>query len=174
MTQSMDPVRVCCETTYMRINQVSCLIIGLFLLVACKEKGPELVPLDLLSEGISLKINAPAGAVVKSSDMLIMKDITVKDSTGYNIQIFESEASALDPKTIVDRLVTEIEGSSFFDSFVEKVDNGFIYKKVIDENYVNYDFRHVKVHGDKQYIIQAGLSTTYTLDQIKLMYNSVQ
>lgn len=144
------------------------------MLISCEEKGPKLVPLDLLSEGLSLKINAPVGVKIVSNDLHIMKDVTVKDSLGYNIQIFESEASSLSAEEVIAKLKEDIKASSFFDSIIKEESDGFIYKKIIDENYINYDFRHVKVRGDKQYLIRAGLTTTYELDQIEIMYNSVK
>jgi len=158
----------------MKLFQLAIFSVLTCFLFSCEEKGPKLVPLDLLSEGLSLKINAPEGAIVNANDLIIMKDVTVRDSAGYNIQIFETEASSLDARTITDKLAEEIEASPFFDSMITREPDGFIYKKVIDENYINYDFRHVKVRGEKQFVIQAGLTTTYTLDQVEIMYNSVK
>lgn len=142
--------------------------------MSCGPTGPKLVPLDLLSEGIPLKINAPKDVEVVASDLGIIKDVTIKNGDGYNIQIIETEANALDAKVIAESIKAEIQSSKFFDSLILEEGDGFIYKKVIDENYVNYDFRHVKVRGDKQYVIQSGLSTQYTEDQIRIMYNSVK
>ena len=158
----------------MRIIQFALFVSLACVLTSCEKESVKLVPLDLLSEGLSLKINAPEGAIVTSNDLIIMKDVTVRDSAGYNLQIFETEASSLSATTITDRLVEEIENSAFYDSMLTREPDGFIYKKVIDENYINYDFRHVKVRGEKQFVIQAGLTTTYTLDQIEVMYNSVK
>ncbi|MFT6806874.1 MAG: hypothetical protein ACJA01_000090 [Saprospiraceae bacterium] len=158
----------------MRLIQFALFVLFAFVLSSCEKESVKLVPLDLLSEGLSLKINAPEGAIVISNDLFIMKDVTVRDSAGYNLQIFETEASSLNASTITDRLVEEIENSAFYDSMITREEDGFIYKKVIDENYINYDFRHVKVRGEKQFVMQAGLTTTYTLDQIEIMYNSVK
>ncbi|MFT4565190.1 MAG: hypothetical protein ACI9FN_000139 [Saprospiraceae bacterium] len=158
----------------MRLIQFALFVLFAFVLSSCEKESVKLVPLDLLSEGLSLKINAPEGAIVISNDLFIMKDVTVRDSAGYNLQIFETEASSLNASTITDRLVEEIENSAFYDSMISREEDGFIYKKVIDENYINYDFRHVKVRGEKQFVMQAGLTTTYTLDQIEIMYNSVK
>jgi len=149
------------------------LLIGIGLL-GCANKTTELEPLDLLSQGLSIKINAPADAEVKVEDLGIAKDVTVQDSvSGYNLQIFESEASSLEAKTITNELKKKIEASTFFSEIISADEVGFIYKKVIDEDYINYDFRHVKVRGDRQYIFQAGLSRQYTLDEVQIMYNSV-
>ena len=142
--------------------------------IGCQQQSVELAPLDLLSYGLPIKVNAPAGAKVKADDLGIAKDVTIQDSvSGYNLQIFESAATSLDSKNITAELKTEAEASSFFDEIIKSDEEGFIYKKVIDENYINYDFRHVKVRGDKQYVFRAGLSRQYTLEEIETMYNSV-
>ncbi len=146
----------------------------MFLMVSCKPEGPTLVPLDLLSEGLPLKINAPVDVEIVASDLGIMKDVTVNNGEGYNIRILETEATALQAKIITDKIKEEIKQSRYFDSIIVEDEDGFIFKKVIDENYVNFDFRHVKVRGDKQYVIQAGLSTQFTEDQIKVIYNSIK
>lgn len=143
-------------------------------LVACKPSGPPLKPLDLLSEGLPLKINAPDDVKVSSSDLGIMKDVTVKNDDGYSIQIFESEAHQLDVDKTISTIKSKIEGSKYFSKIISEEEAGFIFEKKVDENYTNYDFRHIKIRGDKQYVIQAGLSSKHTLDQIKSMYKSVQ
>ncbi len=158
----------------MRIATIYIYLVFALLFTGCEKNTTTLVPLDLLSEGLALKIMAPPDVDVRTTDLGIMKDVTIQDSSGFNIQIFESEASALSAESIISDLTEDIKASAFYDSMIDVDPDGFIYKKVIDQNYVNYDFRHVKVRGDKQYVIQAGLTTTYTLEQIKLMYNAVQ
>ncbi len=140
----------------------------------CKPAAPELQPLDLLSHGLPLKINAPVDVQVSSSDLGIMKDVTVKNELGYSIQIFESATSQLSAAGLVEDLKSEIKDSKFFSQFMLEEERGFIFEKKVDESYINYDFRHVKVRGDKQYVIQVGLSDQYTLAQVEVMYQSVQ
>ncbi len=146
----------------------------LTLSLSCEPKGPELTPLDLLSQGLSLKINAPEGVEIKATDLGLIKDVTVKNDEGYSIQIFESEARVLDATQVVSSLKEEIRNSKYFSKFISEDDHGFIFEKRVDENYINYDFRHIKIRGDKQYIIQTGLSTQFTLDEVEIMYQSVQ
>lgn len=149
----------------------------LFILISipsCTPSGPKLEPLDLLTEGLSLKIQAPPGVVTTSNDLGLMKDVTVMNDSGYSIQIFETDATKLDVSSIVEDLKKDVEASEFFSKIITEDENGFIFEKKIDENYINYDFRHVKVRGDKQVLIQTGLSSKNTLDQVKLMVESVQ
>lgn len=162
-------------TTYDHMRP-TCILLSLFFLVvcSCKNNTSDLQTLDLLSQGLPLKILAPPDVEIVSSDLGIMKDVTVQNDLGFSIQIFESEAKKLDPKDIIDEIKDEINASKYFSKIVKEDADGFIFEKKVDEDYINYDFRHAKVRGDKQYVIQAGLSHQYTLEQVELMYESVQ
>jgi len=144
------------------------------LILSCKEAAPKGERVNLLTEGIPLNILAPTDVVVTSSDLGILKDVTIKNKGDYSIQIFESEASSLDVSPIIDKMKGDIESSQFFSNLVSEKEDGFIFEKKIDEDYVTYDFRRVKVIGAKQYVIQAGMSSQHTLESIEEMYNSVQ
>ena len=149
------------------------LLFATLLFTACKQATP-LVPTDLLSYGLSLKINAPANATVNFNDLGIMKDVTVNDSAGFNIQIFESEAQLLDSKKVIEVLKAETQAKDVFSKFIQEDETGFIFEKKIGEDYINYDFRHIKINGDRQYLFQSAIAQTFTLDQVKLMYKAVQ
>lgn len=141
---------------------------------ACQSKQPSFPTLDLLSDGLPLKILAPEDVVVTTSDLGIMKDVTVRNESGYTLQIFESDAKQLDIKKLVEELKTDVQASEFFSSIVSENENGFIFEKKIGEDYINYDFRSAKILGSKQYVIQAGISSKNSLEQAEIMFNSVQ
>jgi len=143
-------------------------------MTACQQASSKQVPVDLLGHGIPLKIMAPEDVEVSSSDLGIMKDVTIKNDNGYSIQIFESEATTLDVKKVLAKIKADITSSKFFSSISSDKDDGFIFEKKIDEDYITYDFRQVIINGDKQYVIQAGLSMQHTLEQVEQMYTSVQ
>ncbi len=152
-------------------------IIGAWLLMSlfsCKSESDNLEPLDLLSYGLPLKIEAPPGSEVQFDDLGIIKDVTVKGGEHFHIQIFASETSTLDHAQLVGELRETIESGPFFSRIIETDDNGFIYEKKIDEDYINYDFRQVKIRGDTKYVFQAGLSGKYSVDDVKVMYNAVK
>jgi len=156
-----------------RVPHSLLLLFFLMCLGACKPTTSDLAPVDLLTQGIPLKINAPTDVEVASSDLGILKDVTVKNEEGYSIQIFESEASSLDIAKIMGKMKGDIEASKFFSSMIRQEEGGFIFEKKIDENYITYDFRQVKIIGDKQYVIQAGMSGQHSLEQIEEMYDSI-
>ena len=61
----------------MNLFQVAFFVFLSLMLASCEDKDSKLVPLDLLSEGLSLKINAPEGVVVTTNDLILMKIISI-------------------------------------------------------------------------------------------------
>jgi hypothetical protein len=142
--------------------------------LGCDSQKKKFDTLDLMAHGVPLTIDAPEGVEVNVDDLGIFRDITVKNTEGYSIQILESEPKALDVTSITQEIKAEIEGSQFFSKIILEKENGFIYEKKIDESYINYDFRHISIRGDKQYVFQAGLTEQYTQSQVEDMFDSVQ
>lgn len=143
------------------------------LLVACSGSN-QASELDLLKHGMPIKINASQDAVVVSDDLGFMKDITVKDGSDYFIQILSSSAINLDAEKIKADKLAEVKNGPFFSKIIQEDANGFIFEKQIDANNTNYDFRHIRIQGDKEYIFQTGLIGTFSLEAVKKMYLSVQ
>lgn len=144
------------------------------LISACGPGGASYPELDLMSHGLPIKINAPQDAEVAVDDLGIMKDVTVKGTDNYSVQIFSSEAESLDVAKLIAGLKSDIEASAFFSKIISEDESGFIYEKVIDEDFVNYDFRSVKIQGDTKYVFQAGFGGKYTQAEIEKIYNSVK
>lgn len=153
-------------------------ILGVLLIavgsVGCKENAAAKYPkLDLLKYGLPISIAAPAEAEVEKSDYGVMSDVTVKSGDDYYVQIFSSDATTMDAAKIKGDLLTETKAGLYFSKIVEEHENGFIFEKQIGER-VNYDFRVVKLQGDKEYIFQTGLVGTFTEEQVRTMYEAVQ
>ena len=68
----------------------------------------------------------------------------------------------------------KVKNSPFFSEIIKEDDNGFIFKKTISEDRINYDFRYVKIQGDKEYVFQTGLIGQFTLDDVEMMYEAVK
>ena len=157
----------------MTIRSIVYLLCIAFLLSCQGEKSP-LESLDLLSHGLPLKVMAPAGAEVAFDDMGIIKDMTIKGDFNYSVQIFASDTNTLDHSVLKMELKETIESGPYFSRIMEEDEFGFIFEKKVDEDYINYDFRRVKIRGDQKYTFQTGLSGKYSLEDIKMMYNAVQ
>ena len=135
-----------------------------------------LIDLDLMSSGMPIKIKAPECSVVKSDDMGLVKEITVKSEDNYYIQILSGQAYSNDLKVLKERQKGDAISNKFFSTIIEEDDNGFIFEKKYPEmdDRITYDFRYIKLQGDYQYTFQAGLMSQFTLEQAKTMYKSVQ
>ncbi len=148
------------------------LIAGLY---SCSnKKKDDLKTLDLISYGIPLKVKAPEGTVVKTEDMSIAKDITLKKGDGYFIQILNTTALDNDISKIKKENLEEVKKSPYFSKIILDEDNGFIFEKKMNDTLVNYDFRYIKIQGDQQYTFQTGLYGMFTKDQVMKMYNSIK
>ena len=105
-----------------------------------------------------------------------MKDLTIVDTLngGYNIQIYSSKTDILDRAKLLEGIKSEIEGSEFFSKMIEETENGFIYEKKVTEDYINYDFRVVRLQSDVKYTLQAGFGEQYELSDVENMFNAVK
>lgn len=140
---------------------------------SCKSPASNLETLDLMSEGIPLKIKAPANAVVKKSDLGIFQDITIKEGDNFYIQITAGQVYLNDAKGRKAEELISVKELKTFSRVVKEDDNGFIFEKKNEEK-ISYDFRHVKIQGDTEYLFQTGLIGSFDLKDVELMYDAVK
>lgn len=144
------------------------------LIVSCKSENSKLKALDLLEYGVPLRVNAPEGSVVIVDDLGVWKDITIKDEKDFNLQIIASQSTTFDKAKIVADQLKSVKDGLYFSKIIEEYDDGFIFEKKIDEDNINYDFRYVKLNGDKEYLFQRGLLGTFSEQVVRTMYEAVQ
>jgi len=144
--------------------------------MGCNTASSSYEPLDLMSHGMPIKVMAPANSVIEMDDLGIMKDLTVIDTSngGFNIQIFSSKTDKLDKPKVLAESKSEIESTEFFSKIISEDENGFIYEKKVTEDYINYDFRVIRLQGDVKYVIQSGFGEQYELEDIKRMFDAVK
>jgi len=152
--------------------KLSSLLIVLLTIYACGSNASK-PKLDLMSYGLPITIGAPAESVVVVDDLGVWKDVTVKSDDDYFVQILSSKASTIDINKIKSISLSEVKDGRFFSKIIQEDDAGFIFEKKIDEN-INYDFRYFKIQGDREYSFQTGLIGTFTEEQVRTMYSSVQ
>ena len=144
------------------------------LLFSCKNTTPDSKynEFDLLSYGVPIEVHAPEGAKVSVDDLGIVKDITiVKDN--YNIQILEGD-NYNELEKVVQKQKTDAINSGMFSKIIEEDEQGFIFEKKYAEDRLSYDFRYVRIQGDKEYVFQTGLMGQFTLEEVKEMYKAVE
>ena len=151
------------------------LLIGSCLLIFACESDPtsNWKPLNLLEHGVSMTILAPDSAEVKTSDMIVQKDITVKKGDDYAIQIYASDATTTDVSKVLAEQKAIVKELSFFSKIVKEEPNSFIYEMVLDSAKTNYDFRYVRIKGDKEFIFQTGYLGDFSLENVEQLLESV-
>ena len=127
-----------------------------------------------MSYGLPIKIKAPADAVVKSENLGFIQDVTVEGDNNFYIQIQGGTATTTNITSIKDEYLKNLKTGKYFSKIIEEEDAGFIYEKDLGNGNLNYDFRYIKVQGDKEYIFQRGLVGQYTIENIRTMYNAVK
>jgi hypothetical protein len=149
-------------------------LIILFHISCTSDSDPAYTELNLLEYGFPIKLLAPDSAKVDVNDLAFMKDITViHESSNYSIQILVSKASERDEKGLLAYVKKQTELNPYFADFTLEEDRGFVFKNLID-SMPSYDFRYVRIKGDREYIYQTGLSTNFTEEEVIKMYESVK
>ena len=127
---------------------------------------------DLLSYGMPISILAPPGVDVKKEDLGPIQSIIVKGGQ-FNVQIYSSSSQTIDVSKVKKQALEDVKNGRYFSKIIEEEDDGFIFEKDIDGTII-YDFRHVKVMGDQEYLFQKGLMGTYTEEEVRAMYEAVK
>jgi len=149
-------------------------VLGLILLLSCRGEGIKLQKLDLQSYDLPITIMAPDSAVVQKKDYSFMKDITIKQGDRFFIQIFEFAAPKLDAAGEKLRQLAAVKEDPFFEEILKEEDQGFIFSRQADSINLAYDFRYIRILGDKELIFQTGLVGSFSLEDVKMMYNAVK
>ena len=150
-------------------------LFSVFLSSCQSDGGSDLQPLDLMQYNIPLTIQAPDSVNVKTMDLVVQKDVTVRGATdeNYYVQIYASDAATNDLAQAKAEQLSEVKSNRYFSKIVEEEDAGFIYENKIDST-TNYGFRYIHLQGDQQYVFQTGLIGNFTQESAKRMYDAVQ
>ena len=130
--------------------------------------------MDLLEHGLPLSVMAPDSTNVEKMNLGgILLDVTLRRGDNYFIQIYASDAATNDVSKLKADQMAEVKTNRFFAKIIEEEESGFIYETKID-SLTNFGFRYIHLQADREYIFQTGLTGTYSLEQVKLMYNAVK
>ncbi len=139
----------------------------------CKSPASELQELDLMSEGIPIKIKAPVGAKVKKKDMGLFQDITIKDGEDFYIQITAGQLYNSNAKVRKTEELEAIKQLISFSRIIKEDEQGFIFERKKGDE-LTYDFRRIKIQGETEYLFQTGLVGNFDLESVELMYDAVK
>lgn len=145
-----------------------------FFMVSCKaDPLSDMKKTELMSHGFPIAMYVPEGAIINKTDLGVMQDLTIKAGDNYYVQIFSSDLLTLDKKVVLNEKLVEAKSHRFFSKIISEEEDGFIFEKNVD-GILNYDFRYIKIQGDKEYVFQTGLVGNYSEEDVKAMYASVK
>ena len=152
-----------------------CCFLAVAFFAACAEDpSSQWEETNLIEYGVPLKIKAPDSIEVKKSSLAGMEDITIKGENAYSLQIFATEVNTRNLGVLVSEQRSLVQEENYFRAFEEEWDEGFIYSMQLDTNTITYDFRHIRLQGDKQYIFQAGMMESHTKEEIERLVSAVR
>jgi len=143
------------------------------LLMACHGDETALVKLDLEPNGLPITIMAPDSSEILEKDYAFMRDVTVRKGESFFIQIFEFDAPKQDAAGEKLRQLAAVKEDPFFREVISEEDQGFVFSTLADSSITQYDFRFVRILGEKELIFQTGLVGSFSLDDVLLMYKAV-
>ena len=148
-------------------------LLCLSVLVSCLHDPYDLDTLQLEPFGIPVSILAPDSAIVRVKPYDNVRDITIRKGW-YDLQVFEFSPSMNDPEMEKRNQLLTVRDSPGFRQVLLDDEQGFIFSSQPDSATTRYDFRYIKLVGDKELIFQTGVTGTYSLDDVKRMYEAVQ
>ena len=151
------------------------LFLATVVLCSCQQEPKvQLNDLNLLQYGIPMTILAPDSSMVNSTEIMGIKDVTIKAGDEYAIQVYSSDATTTNVQQIVADQKKIVEESRYFAKIVREEPAGFIYQTAVDTATINFDFRYVRVQGDKEFIFQTGLLGNFSEEAVEQMFNAVK
>lgn len=129
---------------------------------------------DLMKYGIPFTIYAPADIKITKVGTGRLTDVSIKNESGYDVQIFMSDAFSNDLTKLKAQKKDEIRSNPYFTKIVEEYDDGFIYENTNESNKRSFDFIIIKIQGDKELTFQCGNSKEFTETDVKNMVASIQ
>jgi hypothetical protein len=119
-------------------------------------------------------ILAPDSTLVLEKDYKFMRDITIRKAPEFDIQVFELISTTADAAGEKFHQLESVRQDPFFKEIIKEDDYGFIFSKHLDSLTVDYDFRLIKLFGEKELIFQTGLAGSFTLEQVERMYKAIK
>lgn len=160
---------------FMKISRFFYFILIVIVAASCQNSKPnrDTGKLDLLKYGIPDAIAAPKDAEVSKIGQGSLVDISIKNKTDYDVQVFMGDTYTTDIQKLKQDKKVEITANPYFNIIVEEFDQGFIYEKIVGYEQKSYDFKIVKIIGTKEVNYQCGNSKEFTEAEVKKMVASI-
>lgn len=138
--------------------------------LACRQAPEGFSPRHLGEFGLDLTLLMPDSARVTVKDYGPMRDLTIQQDTSFSLQIFEFQTPTGDTAGEKLRQLNMARQDPFFRDVVREEDHGFIYAKQLDSTTIDYDFRYVRMLGQRELIFQTSLAGTFSLKAVERMF----
>ncbi len=148
-------------------------LITLFL-TSCGEPTADLDQLDLMSYGMPLTIDAPAGAEVTKRGIAFRQELEIVGEDNFRLVVAMDDAVQSDAQKLKEQKLSEAKQNRFFFRLVEDDPQGFIFENRIDSVNSTYGFNYVKIQGDKEFVFQQSRTGIYSLEEVQAMYGAVR
>ncbi len=160
----------------MKAYVYSVLILLIFAFAACESgTSNNYQQLSLLKYGLAHTVLAPDSSDVKTEDWGIQKGISIQnEKENYFVQVWVKNLTSDNLQKIKQEELKSAKENRYFAEVVQEDDDGFIFKKQIDTSLTNYDFRYIKLLGDKEITFQTGLMGSFSLGDVNKMYRAVK
>ncbi|MCB0599944.1 MAG: hypothetical protein KDC28_01900 [Saprospiraceae bacterium] len=155
------------------LHSYSWVVVLVLMTIACAHDA-KLVPLNLLEYGFPITIMAPDSPEIKTMDLVVQKDLTVKKGEDYYVQIFMSDASTNKAGKVKAENLEITKSNPYFSKLILDEDQGYIYEMKLDSAHTVYGFKYFKIQGDKEFDFQTGLTGLFNEHQVRRMYEAVQ
>lgn len=144
--------------------------------LACEPDTPQSnwPELNLLEYEVPVKVRAPEGTTVKSDNLGILQDVTLTGPDGYHVQLYVSESLGMPAAEVLAQQKEEVRAMRYFADIVEEMPDAFLFRVVVDTSNISYDFRHIKVVGEKELAFQSGLTSNPTEAEAKAMLEAIR
>ena len=143
-------------------------------ILACNSKKDSTGLTDLLPYGIPYKISAPKDASITKIGQGRIVDVSVKNNSGYDLQVFMTKAYTTDINKIkTEKKTLEVINPSF-GKIVEEYDDGYLYEKNTDAGKRTYDFWLIKIVGDNEINFQCGNSREFSEQEVRNILLSIR
>ncbi len=148
--------------------------VTLYLCISCDSKQQSKGAVSLMKFGIPVELSAPKDVELSQVGKGNLTHVAVKNSAGYDIQVFMTTAVSQDLTWLKQQKKEMITAHPNFTKIVEETNEGFIYEKTESDGTLSYDFVHVKLQGDKEISYMGGNSSVFTEKDVKEMISSIR
>jgi hypothetical protein len=123
--------------------------------------------------GIPVSVMLPADVGIKKTSSGNVLAVAIRNDSGYNMLVLMGAANYSSAQKAKFQQREQIVNNPAFLKIVEDYEDGFLFEWQGNDR-IMYDFRHIKIVGDKEIVFQAGNTCECSEDDVRKMLASVK